>query len=645
MMEAPSITSRQPPDGHEFPDYHETPSLERSVREDLADKQRRNSLCELQLRVKAPVENGADTLNKPLSRSVMSINTLPDNQPGARISEPPRLHVRSQSLTDIKNDRWSALMEHRRRGLSKLKGLVIPEHISEVEHTVDMPEIKSNSAPIGELFPPIRPEILPAYNRPSIAAPVLTALALNSPRTAEYSPAFKLKGLQLSGSKKSDARPTNLTFTDAPKSLESITSPTRSDSSFEYISSSPDLKPKPEPGKRVRTGKSEDDSDNDSAVSSSQSSYVSRSSPPASPNHLHSYAKNCIIQSDYVPADGRDDFDSLSRRLLKPKSVEAVNRKNILQSTKCPSGQDIKVGSPQIHRKFDEDSPDGTPSEGQEAPPTPESAPPTSTEPEAPENPPTPTPTPIATPRPIPTPTTIPKPTPTPTATTTTTPRPTPTATPRPTPRQTATEPQTPKPVEESLASPQKEITLNNVVLRQTSRNQLKNGEPPVPRCIRNVRATSVTDLRKSFEKLAPVPASPVTRPFIKIDMTPAKRTNRLSLNLPPTKAEFGSNSVASPPKTAPVKLDEFKAVFVSKEVWCGLKIVTGCNRCENQLNKSTKPIASNNIIAMCPNQLSVGSSFYHHRYLIVFFYPIFVTFSVLDFLLPKINLQTLFSV
>lgn len=39
-------------------------------------------------------------------------------------------------------------------------------------------------------------------------------------------------------------------------------------------------------------------------------------------------------------------------RVLKPRSIEAINRKNILASAKCRSGKDNKFGSPLIERKF-----------------------------------------------------------------------------------------------------------------------------------------------------------------------------------------------------------------------------------------------------------------------------------------------------
>ena len=68
------------------------------------------------------------------------------------------LHTRSQSLIDIgrgnvedmRKASLNALIEQRRRGISKLRGLIIPEKVSEVvaqSHTIcDLPEIRSRDS-------------------------------------------------------------------------------------------------------------------------------------------------------------------------------------------------------------------------------------------------------------------------------------------------------------------------------------------------------------------------------------------------------------------------------------------------------------------------------------------------------------------
>jgi len=68
------------------------------------------------------------------------------------------LHTRSQSLIDIgrgsvedvRKASLNALIEQRRRGISKLRGLIIPERVSDVvapSHTIcDLPEIRSRDS-------------------------------------------------------------------------------------------------------------------------------------------------------------------------------------------------------------------------------------------------------------------------------------------------------------------------------------------------------------------------------------------------------------------------------------------------------------------------------------------------------------------
>lgn len=446
-MEAPPTCSRQPPDGHEFPDYQETAiapkpvkmdenkprkywdttssylhkdyQSSRSVRDKIAIfSQASSSPLVPQIKSYKSSEDVFNNVNnemsldksKSISKSVMSL----DNSSFGTISasnkslpEPvdtTRLHKRSQSLVDMttiseqrNGDRWSQLMEQRRRGLSKLKGLVIPEPVAEDDGIkrpiVDIPEIKTNNtinvAPIistEPILPNKQPPTIPPLNTPQWNPPS----ANNIPK---YSPAFKRKGLQIYSAASITRRPetnfvsektflvknsklstdedeckypTSLSLSDAPKSLESITSPTRSDCSFEYLSSSPEQQGRSR-GQKNDVGRSEDESDNDSAVSSSQSSYISRSSPPASPNHLHFTTRtSCnMLEADSSDRQRRtgsqqelqaaSKYDSLNRRLLKPQSVEAINRKNILASAKCRSGRDLKVGSPLIQRKFDEE--------------------------------------------------------------------------------------------------------------------------------------------------------------------------------------------------------------------------------------------------------------------------------------------------
>lgn len=282
---------------------------------------------------------------------------------------------------------------------------------------------------------------------------------------SKYSPAFKRKSLTVYGTSVTSSSSINgnnsiksstsstSTFSEPPKSLESICSPTRSDYSFEFASttSSPDgSRNRPRMVQR-KARLDYDDSDNDSAVSSSQSSISRGFSPPMSPapserstissersyisTELNYQRRPLIVDSlnrtsvsrdvkDPISESDKDQFgrigllnertclterssssssggsnprspqpneffsrnsqipqrqlkrsnstdtncstsstltsgsqasaESLSRRVLKPQSVEAINRKNILASARCRSGRDLN-GSPLIQRKFSDD--------------------------------------------------------------------------------------------------------------------------------------------------------------------------------------------------------------------------------------------------------------------------------------------------
>lgn len=303
----------------------------------------------------------------------------------------------------------------------------------------------------------------------SVPLKATTSFKMPAPQIhSKYSPAFKRKSLTVYGtsvtslsmngsSVKSPQTAATPTYSEPPKSLESICSPTRSDYSFEFASttSSPDgtrVRPKGATQRKARADY--DDSDNDSAVSSSQSSISRGFSPPMSPvpserstvssersyvseraelgyqrrsliadglagatvrhirdpagadlfgarigsvlgERIHLTAErssssssgsnprspqpnelvvpsarhsqipqrqlrrsnstdtNCSTSST-LTSGSQASAESLSRRVLKPQSVEAINRKNILASARCRSGRDLN-GSPLIQRKFSDD--------------------------------------------------------------------------------------------------------------------------------------------------------------------------------------------------------------------------------------------------------------------------------------------------
>lgn len=83
--------------------------------------------------------------------------------------------------------------------------------------------------------------------------------------------------------------------------------------------------------------------------------FVSRSSqiPQRQLRRSNSTDTNCSTSST-LTSGSQASAESLSRRVLKPQSVEAINRKNILASARCRSGRDLN-GSPLIQRKFSDD--------------------------------------------------------------------------------------------------------------------------------------------------------------------------------------------------------------------------------------------------------------------------------------------------
>ncbi|XP_071569467.1 uncharacterized protein Bbg isoform X2 [Temnothorax nylanderi] len=378
---------------------------------------------------------------------------------------------------DVRKNSLNQLIEQRRRSISKLRGLVIPEKdtVPIEQPIVDLPEIKSRDSILLHQIPKANiqdkwgSQSSLTSNASTASQPLKATTSFKMPAPqihSKYSPAFKRKSLTVYGtsvttssamngsspmkSSQSTAMPT---FSEPPKSLESICSPTRSDYSFEFASttSSPDgTRTRPRTMQR-KARLDYDDSDNDSAVSSSQSSISRGFSPPMSPvpserstiSSERSYVSaelNCqrrpLIADglsriavardirDPIVASDKDQFasrigvlgertylverssssssgsnprspqpnelvsrssqipqrqlrrsnstdtncstsstltsgsqasaESLSRRVLKPQSVEAINRKNILASARCRSGRDLN-GSPLIQRKFSDD--------------------------------------------------------------------------------------------------------------------------------------------------------------------------------------------------------------------------------------------------------------------------------------------------
>lgn len=171
-----------------------------------------------------------------------------------------------------------ALVEQRRRSISKLRGLVIPDKVPEASSTiVDLPEIKSKDAMLiasaqpqrrGDGRQPLRQpqpqprqpqEQLRATLAPAAPAPVLSSPPWKSQGASnlpKYSPAFKRKSLTVRSSSTGSA-PTGLGVLPSKLSHDLLIGDAKTSASTAFLSDS---------------GRSaEEESDNDSAVSSSRS--------------------------------------------------------------------------------------------------------------------------------------------------------------------------------------------------------------------------------------------------------------------------------------------------------------------------------------------------------------------------------------
>ncbi|XP_065207330.1 uncharacterized protein bbg isoform X2 [Planococcus citri] len=366
------------------------------------------------------------------------------------------LHSRSQSLVDVlhtphrygnyedsaassRKDSLTTLIEQRRRTMSKLRGLVIPEKTCESQKPIiDLPEIKSKEADRFNCCPVtghsmtrggIKQEHTTAYDSSWKSV-------LNASDMPKYSPAFKRKTLTVYGVSSSasslssslnssreelrsdnivsktnksppPAKPPRNSVTNAYNNPQLLYGPPVYKSLFaNNPSNNHTLNEKSTDTRKDNKSltndsysisrmdvcsKLQEDSDNDSAVSSSRSSLCQEYSPPSSPSPNTEYDSqtndrisndspsqsssrtlrrtlssetnvsvtstistltsgsqaSCSSNGDNSGKEGK------SKRILKAESVEAINRKNVLSSAKYSCGQDFKVGSPLIKDVFE----------------------------------------------------------------------------------------------------------------------------------------------------------------------------------------------------------------------------------------------------------------------------------------------------
>ncbi|XP_045528262.1 uncharacterized protein LOC123716523 [Pieris brassicae] len=334
------------------------------------------------------------------------------------------------------------LIEQRKKSMSKLRGLVIPEMQAPI---IDLPEIKVKDN-LSKMFlqKSIKPEVKSETKVSNVRALTFNDskwktnfLPNNLPK---YSPAFKRKSLQVytptsclskesTPERKFAEKVETINKINAVQSLHKPLRASAELSRTHYINSPLVYKQYDKNNfnnthnfknveVKICTTTEVVDSDNDSAMSSTQSSYRSSASSPMqhldhvesdnsrmSPKILHyaTYVKSDFLAKPIHIDKNSDEYikrkvcrsvssetnvslsssagsgatsgsqascsslessvaDSDKRRVSKTYNVDTINRRNILASAKCRSGRDAKLNSPVIETKFSHEPHDRSPS-------------------------------------------------------------------------------------------------------------------------------------------------------------------------------------------------------------------------------------------------------------------------------------------
>ncbi|XP_053620594.1 uncharacterized protein LOC128681060 [Plodia interpunctella] len=386
-----------------------------------------------------------------------STTTLPTN---VDTHSPPLYHARSVSDDNgnknvpVHKSNLEYLIEQRKKSMSKLRGLVISEVQAPV---VDLPEIKvqdnyttafllnnnKNNQNIAAK------ENITNNTKPGDVIETKWKMALTSNNIPKYSPAFKRKTLQvytpvslskestperkfgekvnlINNLNKNNSRPlraslcTNVEVSRLPSTLIYQSSIKNSLNSNQKVYNNNFTRDFKNVDIKICTATDVVDSDNDSAMSSTQSSYrssasspmhnldtmesdSSRLSPKISNYTSYSLAKCEIPTKSSIVEKSCEEYvkrsvcrsvssdtnvslcssagsaatsgsqascsslessvaDSDKKRVVKAYNIDTINRRNILASAKCRSGRDDKLKSPVIETKFSHESPDRSPS-------------------------------------------------------------------------------------------------------------------------------------------------------------------------------------------------------------------------------------------------------------------------------------------
>jgi hypothetical protein len=238
----------------------------------------------------------------------------------------------------------TVLIEQRRRStMSKLKGLVIPESVTETNSVNHSSKQKSS---VNEKHSVISNKVSGALPNPPWKD------KNDSEEFPKYSPAFKRKPFTVYNTKNSRDPGLNSQdpgLNECERSMSPRSPHEKSESRAIHIKnlskqqSKEQLAYKPPIGKKnsdeglpsLPTGMKTEDSDNDSAVSSGRSSLSGRSSsPPQSPKAIRNELREKMQNNNNSNID-------LNPRLLKKNSVEAINRQNVLNACKKSSATPI----------------------------------------------------------------------------------------------------------------------------------------------------------------------------------------------------------------------------------------------------------------------------------------------------------------
>jgi len=284
--------------------------------------------------------------NQPsISNRSQSLNEIGKSQKLSRQHQDMGSQGRSRSSNVIvANDQgrkssMTVLIEQRRRStMSKLKGLVIPESVTETNSVNHSMKQKSSTN---------EKQGVPT-NKSSGNLPNPPWKDKNeSEEFPKYSPAFKRKPFTVYNTKGS--RPLSREGqNDSERSMSPRSQQEKSENRIVQIkhlkqNSKEQLTYKPPIGKKNSdeglpsspTGLKTEDSDNDSAVSSGRSSLSGRSSsPPHSPKAIRNELREKIQNNNNANND-------MNPRMLKKNSVEAINRQNVINACKKSSATPI----------------------------------------------------------------------------------------------------------------------------------------------------------------------------------------------------------------------------------------------------------------------------------------------------------------